>query len=68
MRRHKAYGAPKRLVWATKRHMRRHKAYLVLKTLCHWLGMESKAGSDDLVSLAGVQSKTGGDEASKQGP
>jgi hypothetical protein len=40
---------------------------MVLKTLCYWLEMEIKAGADDLLSLAGVQSKTGGDEASKQG-
>ncbi len=79
----KAYGAPKGMcgrqkgIWGAMRHMGHckacgvlwdaKKAYLVLKTLCHWLGMKSKAGADDLLSLAGMQSKAGSDEASKQG-
>jgi hypothetical protein len=60
MGRHEACGAPKRFGGTEK-------LSLVLKTLCHWLGMEIEAGADDLLSLAGGKSKTGGDEASKLG-
>ncbi len=51
----------------TKRQVGYQKANGVLKTLCHWLGMQSKAGIDGLLSSAGVWSKAGGDEASRQG-
>jgi hypothetical protein len=64
--RQKACGTSKNM-WGANKHVSCQKAYPVLKTLCHWLWMKSKAGADDLVSLAEVQSKAGGDEASRQG-
>jgi hypothetical protein len=46
-------------IWGAVRHVGHHKAdgvpnrHMILKTLCHWLGMKSKAGADDLLSLTG---------------
>jgi hypothetical protein len=76
---HEADGAPKKTLgrWNANLVLKRPcvidlgwKVKLALMTCCHWLGCSAKLAvmrQVSLLSLARVQSNTGGNEASKQG-
>jgi hypothetical protein len=49
----KANGAPKGK-WGLQKANGACKVKLALMTFCYWLGMQSKAGADDLLSLVGI--------------